>query len=119
MAKYESLNYMDVDSLFSEEELAIRQTVRDFVEEEILPHLQQANRDEKFPPNLIPKMGELGLLGSSLKGYGCAGIGHVAYGLVMQELERADSGIRSAASVQGALVMYPIHAYGTEAQKQK
>lgn len=119
MAKYESLNYMDVDSLFSEEELAIRTTVRNFVEAEVLPHLQQANREEKFPSGLIRKMGELGLLGSSLQGYGCAGIGHVAYGLVMQELERGDSGIRSAASVQGALVMYPIHAYGTEAQKQK
>lgn len=119
MAKYESLNYMDVDSLFSEEELAIRSTVRDFVEAEILPTLQQANREEKFPSHLMKKMGELGLLGSSLKGYGCAGIGHVAYGLVMQELERADSGIRSAASVQGALVMYPIHAYGSEEQKQK
>ena len=119
MAKYESLNYMDIDSLFSEEELAIRTTVRDFVEEEILPTLQQANRDEKFPQGLMAKMGALGLLGSSLKGYGCAGIGHIAYGLVMQELERADSGVRSAASVQGALVMYPIHAYGNEAQKLK
>jgi glutaryl-CoA dehydrogenase len=119
MERYESLNYMDVDSLFSEEELSIRTTVRDFVESEVIPQLQQANRNEKFPEGLIPRMGALGLLGSSLKGYGCAGIGHVAYGLVMQELERGDSGVRSAASVQGALVMYPIFAYGSEAQKQK
>ncbi len=119
MAKYESLNYMDMDSLFTEEELAIRDTVRKFVDDEVIPTLQEANREEKFPSHLIRKMGELGLLGSNLKGYGCAGIGHIAYGLVMQELERADSGIRSAASVQGALVMYPIFTYGTEEQKQK
>ncbi|MGK5083050.1 acyl-CoA dehydrogenase family protein [Bdellovibrionota bacterium FG-1] len=119
MSKYQSLNYMEIDSLFTEEELAIRSTVREFVDDQIIPVLQECNRNEQFPAHLIPEMGKLGLFGSSLKGYGCPGIGHVAYGLVMQELERADSGIRSMASVQGALVMYPIHAYGSEAQKQK
>lgn len=119
MAAYESLNYMDFDSLLTEEELLVRSTVREFATEEILPRLQQANRDEKFPMDLIPRFGELGLLGSTIKGYDCPGLGDVSYGLVMQELERADSGIRSFCSVQGALVMYPIYAYGSEEQKKK
>jgi len=95
---------MDVDDLFSEEELMIRKTVRDFVDKEVLPTLQKAHREEAFPVHLIPRFGELGLLGSSIEGYGCPGLGSVAYGLIMQELERADSGIRSFCSVQGALV---------------
>jgi glutaryl-CoA dehydrogenase len=119
MKPYESLNYMEEDGLFSSEELMIRDSVRKFVDEEILPVLQQANRDEKFPMQLIPRFGEMGLLGSTIHGYGCAGLGHVAYGLVMAELERGDSGIRSFCSVQGALVMYPIFTYGSEAQKEK
>lgn len=119
MAAYESLNYMDVDSLYTEEELMVRDTVRNFATEEIIPTLQEANRDEKFPEHLIPRFAELGLLGSTIQGYGCPGLGHVSYGLLMQELERADSGIRSFCSVQGALVMYPIYAYGSEEQKQK
>jgi glutaryl-CoA dehydrogenase len=119
MAKYESLNYMDIDSLFTEDELMVRQTIRDFVEDEVIPTLQEANRSETFPKHLIPRFGEMGVLGSSLQGYGCAGLNNVAYGLVMQELERGDSGIRSFCSVQGALVMYPIHAYGSEEQKNK
>ncbi|HMN68760.1 MAG TPA: acyl-CoA dehydrogenase family protein [Bdellovibrionales bacterium] len=116
---YESLNYMEEDGLFTSEELMIRDTVRGFVDEEIMPVLQEANRDEKFPMKLIPRFGEMGLLGSTIQGYDCPGLGHVAYGLVMAELERGDSGIRSFCSVQGALVMYPIFAYGSEAQKQK
>lgn len=119
MAAYESLNYMGEDSLYTSEELMIRDSVRDFVENEVLPTLQEAHRDEKFPMQLIPRFAEMGLLGSTIQGYGCAGLGHVAYGLVMQELERGDSGIRSFCSVQGALVMYPIYAYGSEAQKDK
>lgn len=119
MAAYESLNYMGEDSLFTGEELMIRDSVREFVEGEIIPTLQEAHRDEKFPSHLIPRFAEMGLLGSTIQGYGCAGLGHVAYGLVMQELERGDSGIRSFCSVQGALVMYPIYAYGSEAQKEK
>jgi len=110
---------MDEDSLFTSEELMIRQTVRDFVNEEIIPVLQESHRSEQFPKQLIPRFGELGLLGSTIQGYGCAGLGHVAYGLVTQELERGDSGIRSFCSVQSSLVMYPIYAYGSEAQKQK
>lgn len=119
MAAYESLNYMDFDSLLTEEELLVRNTVREFATQEIIPTLQEANREEKFPSQLIPRFAELGLLGSTIKGYDCPGLGDVAYGLLMQELERADSGIRSFCSVQGALVMYPIFAYGSEEQKQK
>ena len=119
MAAYESLNYMDFDSLLTEEELMVRNTVREFATNEIIPTLQQANRDEKFPMELIPRFAELGLLGSTIKGYDCPGLGDVSYGLLMQELERADSGIRSFCSVQGALVMYPIYTYGSEEQKQK
>ncbi|CAN5526756.1 acyl-CoA dehydrogenase [soil metagenome] len=119
MAAYESLNYMNSDSLLTEDELMVRQSVRDFVTEKIEPVLQKAHRDEKFPMELIPQFGEMGLLGSTIQGYGCAGLGHVAYGLMTQELERGDSGIRSFCSVQGSLVMYPIYAYGSEEQKQK
>lgn len=116
---YESLNYMDEESLFSEEDLMIRNVVRDFVSKEVIPTLQEANRKEEFPAHLIPRFAELGLLGSTIQGYDCAGISPISYGLVMQELERGDSGIRSFCSVQGALVMYPIFAYGSEAQRQR
>lgn len=116
---YQSLNYMAIDSLLTEEELLIRDSVRAMVEEKVIPRLQQAHREEKFPSELVSEFAALGLLGANLSGYGCAGLGPVAYGLAMQELERADSGIRSFVSVQGALVMYPIYAYGTEEQKQK
>jgi glutaryl-CoA dehydrogenase len=119
MAQYEHLNYMLEDGLFTDEELMVRQTVRDFVTKEILPVLQECHRQEKFPMDLIPRFAEMGLLGSSLHGYGCAGLGPVAYGLLIQELERGDSGIRSFCSVQGSLVMYPIYAYGSEKQKEK
>ncbi len=119
MALYESLNYMEEETLFSEEELMVRNTVRDFVTKEVLPVLQEANRKEEFPKHLIPRFATMGLLGSTIQGYDCPGLGHIAYGLLMQELERADSGIRSFCSVQGALVMYPIFAYGSEEQKKK
>ncbi len=119
MAVYESLNYMEEDSLFAEDEIMIRNTVRDFVTKEVMPTLQEANRKEEFPKHLIPRFAEMGLLGSTIQGYDCPGLGHISYGLLMQELERADSGIRSFCSVQGALVMYPIFAYGSEAQKKK
>lgn len=119
MASYESLNYMLEDGLFTSEELMIRDSVRDFVEEEVIPTLQEANRSEKFPMHLVPRFAEMGLFGSTIQGYGCAGLGHVAYGLVMMELERGDSGVRSFCSVQGSLVMYPIWAYGSEEQKNK
>lgn len=119
MAVYESLNYVNVDSFFTEEELMMRQTVRDFVNKKVLPLLQACNREERFPKELIPEIAALGLLGANLHGYGCAGVGQTAYGLIMQELERGDSGIRSFVSVQGGLCMYPIYAYGSEEQKEK
>lgn len=119
MSAYESLNFMNFDSLLSSEELMVRDTVREFVTDEVIPCLQVANREESFPSQLIPRFAELGLLGVNIHGYDCPGLGEVAYGLVMQELERGDSGIRSFCSVQGALVMYPIFAYGSEEQRQK
>ena len=119
MKPYESLNYLQEDNLLTSEEIMIRDTVREFVSDEVVPVLQQANRDEKFPMQLIPRFAEMGFLGSTIQGYGCAGLGHVAYGLVIQELERGDSGSRSFCSVQSSLVMYPIYTYGSEAQKEK
>jgi len=110
---------MEEDSLFTEDEIMVRNTVRDFVTAEVMPTLQEANRKEEFPKHLIPRFAEMGLLGSTIQGYDCPGLGHIAYGLLMQELERADSGIRSFCSVQGALVMYPIFAYGSEEQRKK
>ena len=92
---------------------------RQFVDEEILPIIEQCNREGKFPVQLVPKMAELGFFGANLKGYGCAEMSNVEYGLVTQELERGDSGLRSFISVQSALVMYPIHAFGSDAQKDK
>ncbi len=112
-------NFMDEDSLLNNDEIMMRDSVQAFVSKEVVPELQQCHRDEKFPLHLIKRFGEMGLLGSTIEGYGCPGIGPVAYGLLMQELERADSGIRSFCSVQGALVMYPISAYGSDAQKEK
>ncbi len=119
MAAYESLNYMDFDSLLTEEELMVRNTVREFAGKEIIPRLQECHRDEKFPMDLVPQFAELGLFGPTIKGYDCPGLGDVSYGLMMQELERADSGVRSFCSVQGSLVMYPIYAFGSEEQKNK
>ena len=116
---FRGVDYFCVDSLFGEQELMVRQTARRFAEERILPLIRDCYRDARFPAELIPEMAELGFLGANLEGYGCAGMSNVEYGLIMQELERADSGIRSFVSVQGALVMYPIHSYGSEEQKQK
>jgi glutaryl-CoA dehydrogenase len=116
---FRGVDYFLVDSLFSEEELMVRQTARRFAEERILPLIRDCFRDGRFPSEIIPEMAELGFLGANLEGYGCAGMSNVEYGLIMQEMERVDSGIRSFVSVQGALVMYPIHSYGSEAQKDK
>ena len=117
MASFPGVDYMDVDSLFSEDELMVRQTVRDFVDDEVLPIIEHANREEKFPMHLIPKMAEMGLFGATIKEYDLPGLNNVAYGLIMQELERGDSGLRSFASVQSGLVMYPIYSYGSKEQK--
>jgi glutaryl-CoA dehydrogenase len=109
----------NIDAALTEEERAVRDSVRRFVDEKVLPIIGKCYVEGRFPKELIPEMGELGLFGSSLpEEYGCAGLNSVAYGLIMQELERGDSGIRSFASVQGALVMYPIFAFGSEEQKR-
>jgi glutaryl-CoA dehydrogenase len=116
---FRGVDYLWVDSLFNEQELLVRQTARQFVDDRVLPLMRDCFREARFPRELIPEMGRLGFLGANLEGYGCAGMSNVEYGLIMQELERADSGVRSFASVQGALVMYPIHTFGSEEQKQK
>jgi glutaryl-CoA dehydrogenase len=116
---FRGVDYFSVDSLFTEEELMVRQSARRFAEERILPLIRDCYRDARFPRELVPEMAELGFLGANLEGYGCAGMSHVEYGLVMQELERIDSGVRSFVSVQGALVMYPIHTYGSDQQKER
>ena len=119
MESFVGLDYYRVNELYSDGERLIRDTVRDFVDAEVLPIIETHHRQGTFPVGLIPRLGELGVLGANLQGYGCPGISEVAYGLIMQELERGDSGLRSFAAVQGALVMYPIYAFGTEAQKKE
>jgi len=117
---FEGVDFFGLDALLDEEELAIRGMVRDWVESEIIPVINHHYIARTFPTDLIPKMGELGFLGANLpEEYGCAGLNNVAYGLIMQELERGDSGLRSFVSVQGALVMYPIFAFGSEKQKRE
>ncbi|MBW7886893.1 MAG: acyl-CoA dehydrogenase family protein [Bacteroidetes bacterium] len=119
MAKFQGVDYYNIDSLLSEEELLVRSTVREFVDDNVIPIIEKHNREGKFPKDLIPKMGELGFFGPTLpEKYGCAEMNNVAYGFIMQELERGDSGIRSFASVQSALVMYPIFTFGSEEQKE-
>jgi len=119
MKPFKALDYYQIDTLLTEEERLIRDTIRDFVSEQVLPRIEKHYREGTFPKELVPQLAELGTFGSSLQGYGCAGLGPVAYGLIMQELERGDSGLRSFVSVQGGLVMYPIHAFGSEEQKEK
>jgi glutaryl-CoA dehydrogenase len=118
MEKFRGVDYYGIEALLSEEERMVRDAIRDWVETEYLSIVARHHREESFPVHLIPRLGELGLFGANLKGYGCAGLNNVAYGLIMQELERGDSGLRSCASVQSGLVMYPIYAYGSEAQKE-
>ena len=116
---YAALDFYGIDELFTQEERLIRDTVRELVSTRVMPTIGKHFSAGTFPHELVPVFGELGLLGPSLTGYGCAGISPTAYGLICQELERGDSGIRSFASVQSSLVMYPIWAYGSEAQKQQ
>jgi glutaryl-CoA dehydrogenase len=113
------VDYFLIDSLFSDQELLVRQTTRQFVDERAMPLIRDCFREARFPKQLIPEMGRLGFLGANLEGYGCAGMSNVEYGLLMQEVERCDSGLRSFVSVQGALVMYPILTYGSDEQKQR
>jgi glutaryl-CoA dehydrogenase len=119
MPSFSGVDYLELDSLLTDEERLARQTARQFVDEQILPIIEECNREGRFPKELIPQMAELGFFGASLQGYGCAGMSNVEYGLVTQELERGDSGLRSFVSVQSALVMYPIHAFGSDEQKNK
>src|SRR5260370_19493898 len=119
MAGYGGVDVIDFDSQLNDEEKLVRQTDRKFVENEIIPIIEKHSGEATFPKHLIPQLGELGFFGANLHGYGCAGMSNVAYGLMTQELERGDSGLRSFVSVQGALVMYPIYSYGSEAQKNK
>ncbi len=120
MNKFNGVDYFNIQSLLSEEELMIRNLVREFVSEEVIPIIEKYNREGKFPLQLVPKMSEIGLFGSTLpQKYGGSDMNNVAYGLVMQELERGDSGLRSFVSVQSALVMYPIFTFGSEVQKEK
>src|SRR2546426_5849876 len=119
MAAFAGVDFIDLDSALNDEEKLVRQTARKFVDNEVLPIIEKHNREATFPMHLVPQLGELGFFGANLKGYGCAEMSNVAYGLMMQELERGDSGLRSFVSVQGALVMYPIYSYGSDAQKDK
>jgi glutaryl-CoA dehydrogenase len=120
MAKFPGVDFYDLDSLLSEDERSVRETIRTWVDERLLAVIGACYVERRFPRELVPELGELGVLGANLPArYGCAELGDVAYGLLMQELERGDSGIRSFASVQGALVMYPIATFGSEEQKER
>ena len=120
MLKFQGVDYYNIESLLSEEEILVRNTVREFVDDNVLPIIEKHNRAGTFPRELVKKMADLGMFGSTLPArYGCAEMNNVAYGLVMQELERGDSGVRSFASVQSALVMYPIYAFGSEEHKDR
>ena len=119
MAAYRGTDYLLLDTLLGDEEKLVRQTARQFVEDRVLPLIKDCYNQGRFPAELIPEMGELGFFGANLEGYGCAGMGNVEYGLLMQELERGDSGLRSFVSVQGSLVMNPIHTWGTAEQKDR
>jgi glutaryl-CoA dehydrogenase len=117
--KFRGVDFIGFDSLLNDDERLVRDTSRRFVEDNVVPIIEECNRAGRFPRELVKPMAELGFFGSSLHGYGCAGMSNVEYGLVMQELERGDSGIRSFVSVQSALVMYPIFAFGSEEQKRQ
>jgi glutaryl-CoA dehydrogenase len=119
MEKFRGVDYYGFDELLTEEQRMMRDAVRDWVEAKFLPIVTQHHRDGTFPQELARDLGEMGVFGATLRGYGCAGLDNVAYGLIMQELERGDSGLRSFASVQSGLVMYPIYSYGSDAQKDK
>jgi glutaryl-CoA dehydrogenase len=115
--KFKGVDYLQFDALLSDDERLVRDTSRKFIEDNLIPIIEECNRAGRFPRELVRPMGDLGFYGASLKGYGCAGMSNVEYGLVMQELERGDSGVRSFVSVQSALCMYPIYAFGSEEQK--
>src|SRR5437867_11436165 len=116
--KFRGADFLDVDKLLSEDERLVRNTARQFIEDNLIPIIEECNRAGRFPRELVKPMAELGFFGASLQGYGCAGMSNVEYGLVMQEMERGDSGVRSFVSVQSALVMYAIYTFGSDEQKQ-
>ena len=116
---FQGVDFLELDSLLSEDEKVVRSSVRQWVEENVKPIIEKHAQAGTFPHELVPDIGKLGYLGANLTGYGCAELSNVEYGLIMQELERGDSGLRSFVSVQGALVMYPIHAFGSDEQKEK
>ncbi len=113
------MDYLRIDSLYDEQALLVRQAARQFVDQRVLPRIRECYRSGEFPVDLIPEIGRLGFLGANMEGYGCAGMNSLEYGLMMQELERGDSGLRSFVSVQGSLVMYPILTFGSEQQREK
>jgi len=115
--KFKGVDFLGFDGLLNEDERLSRDTARQFIEDNLIPIIEQCNRDGRFPRELVAPMGKLGFFGANLEGYGCAGMSNVEYGLVMQEMERGDSGVRSFVSVQSALVMYPIYTFGSDAQK--
>jgi glutaryl-CoA dehydrogenase len=115
---FKGVDFIGVDSLLSDDERMARDTARQFIEDKLVPIIEECNREGRFPRELVPQMGELGFFGANLHGYGCAGMSNVEYGLVMQEFERGDSGVRSFVSVQSALVMYPIFTFGSDEQKE-
>ena len=116
--KFKGVDFIEFDSLLTDDERLVRDTTRKFIEDNLIPIIEECNRAGRFPREMVKPMAELGFFGASLKGYGCAGMGNVEYGLMTQELERGDSGVRSFVSVQSSLVMYPIYTFGTEEQKQ-
>src|SRR5580700_657490 len=117
--KFQGFDFLELDASFTEEELLVRRTARNFVDSNVVPIIKDCFREGRFPRELVPLMGELGFYGANLEGYGCAGMSNVDYGLVLQELERGDSGLRSFVSVQSALVMYPIYTFGSDEQKNQ
>jgi len=116
---FSGVDYFLLDGSLSEQELLVRRTTRQFVEDRVIPVIRDCFNEGRFPKELIPEMGEMGYFGANLDGYGCAGMSNLEYGLIMQELERGDSGLRSFVSVQGALVMYPLYAFGSNEQKDR
>jgi len=116
--KFRGVDFIDFDTILTDEERLVRNTARQFIEDNLIPIIEECNRAGRFPRELVKPMGKLGFYGANLRGYGCAEMSNVEYGLVMQELERGDSGVRSFVSVQSALVMYPIYAFGSDEQKQ-
>ncbi len=117
--KFKGVDFIEFDTMLSDDERLVRDTARKFIEDNLIPIIEECNRAGRFPRELVKPMADMGFFGASLKGYGCAGMSNVEYGLVTQELERGDSGVRSFVSVQSALVMYPIYAFGTDDQKNK